>query len=228
MVAQLAATVPVDLLPGTTDPANYTLPQQPLHHCLFPLSRTYPTFRLTTNPAQVECGGGVRVAGHAGQPTSDMARFSTAGDASELLERTLRWRHLAPSAPDTLACYPFQERDPFVIDEAPHVLFAGNQPAFSSRLVEEGEGDDARRVRAVAVPSFARTQSFVLVDLASDTLECHEVHISTPVFEARAAAAAAKAAKEAGDGADNAGDDEEEEDEEIPEPDGGDEGGDEA
>ena len=36
ILAQLADTVEVDLMPGANDPANQSLPQQPLHKCLFP------------------------------------------------------------------------------------------------------------------------------------------------------------------------------------------------
>lgn len=35
-LVQLAGSVDVDLMPGAFDPANQTLPQQPLHKCLFP------------------------------------------------------------------------------------------------------------------------------------------------------------------------------------------------
>ena len=36
ILLQLAGSVDVDLMPGPNDPANQILPQQPLHHCLFP------------------------------------------------------------------------------------------------------------------------------------------------------------------------------------------------
>eukprot|EP00122_Pirum_gemmata_P014637 Pgem_evm1s13652 len=38
-------------MPGKSDPANYTLPQQALHPCLFPASRAYKgNFETVTNP----------------------------------------------------------------------------------------------------------------------------------------------------------------------------------
>lgn len=46
------ASVPVDVMPGQYDPTNYTLPQQPLHRCMFPLSVPYPTLQLVSNPYQ--------------------------------------------------------------------------------------------------------------------------------------------------------------------------------
>ena len=36
VLVQLAGSVQVDLMPGPNDPANQSLPQQPLHRCLFP------------------------------------------------------------------------------------------------------------------------------------------------------------------------------------------------
>ena len=35
-LVQLASTVRTDVMPGEFDPANQTMPQQPLHRCLFP------------------------------------------------------------------------------------------------------------------------------------------------------------------------------------------------
>ena len=32
------------------------------------------------------------------------------------LEETLEWRHMAPTAPETLGCYPFVTEDPFIIE----------------------------------------------------------------------------------------------------------------
>lgn len=62
-------------------------------------------------------------------------------------------------------CYPFQENDPFVIEECPHVFFVGNQPKFDSTVVDyEGQS-----VRLIAVPKFKETGEVVLLD--TDTLE---------------------------------------------------------
>lgn len=56
------------------------------------------------------------------------------GDLTHL-ERCLRWRHLAPTAPDTLGCYPFNMDDPFLIAESPSVFFAGNRKQFATTLL---------------------------------------------------------------------------------------------
>ena len=89
------------------------------------------------------------------------------------LEQSLRFQHLAPTAPDTLGCSPFNDADPFIINECPHVYFAGNQPRFETK---EAEGPGGERVRVIMVPDFAVEHSCVLVSL--DTLECRAVSFS--------------------------------------------------
>ena len=43
VLSQLAAAMPVDVMPGPSDPSNHSLPQQPLHGCLFPGSGGFAT-----------------------------------------------------------------------------------------------------------------------------------------------------------------------------------------
>lgn len=64
-----------------------------------------------------------------------------------------------------IGCYPFQEIDPFVIEECPHVFFVGNQPKFDSTVVDY----EGQLVRLIAVPKFKETGEVVLLD--TDTLE---------------------------------------------------------
>lgn len=69
-----------------------------------------------------------------------------------------------------IGCYPFQEKDPFVIEECPHVFFVGNQPKFDSTVIMGYEGHE---VRLIAVPKFKETGEVVLLD--TDTLEVEVV-----------------------------------------------------
>ena len=71
ILAQLAGLCPLDLMPGTTDPANYTLPQQPIHPCLLPHSARFNTMGFASNPYEARCGQRI-VMGHSGQPVDDM------------------------------------------------------------------------------------------------------------------------------------------------------------
>jgi len=170
MLTQLASSVQVDLMPGETDPSNFALPQQPLHLVLFPTARTYSSFSCQTNPCSLATHG-VTFVGSSGQPVCDLAKYAEASSPVEYLERCLQWRNIAPTAPDTLACYPFQDNDPFVMTECPHVFFAGNQDKFESTLIEGSQG---QKVRLVCVPSFSKTGVLVLVnvnDLSVETIQ---------------------------------------------------------
>ncbi len=69
-------------------------------------------------------------------------------------------------------CYPFQEKDQFVIEECPHVYFAGNQPRFDTTVIE---GPAGQQVRIVAIPKFHETGQIVLLD--SETLEVELVQV---------------------------------------------------
>tara|TARA_B100001142_G_C14315341_1_gene648290 strand:- start:374 stop:1873 length:1500 start_codon:yes stop_codon:yes gene_type:complete len=199
LLSQLCSSVHVDVMPGEGDPTNQALPQQPLHPCLFPSAARYDTFAASTNPHEFDVGG-VGFLGTSGQNISDLCKYTNVrkggggevegegegGDAAaaeerlDLMESSLRWQHLAPSAPDTLACYPYKDRDPFHLDACPDVYFAGCQPAFGSRVVElerrgagAGAGGETTRTLAVSVPSFAATGTIVMVDL--ETLTCTPV-----------------------------------------------------
>ncbi|KAI0781162.1 DNA polymerase alpha/epsilon subunit B-domain-containing protein [Trametes elegans] len=113
---------------------------------------------------------------NAGQPVDDMFKYVPTPPISRLTltEATLRWRHMAPTAPDTLWCHPYFAKDPFVMAETPDVYVVGNQPAFATRLVRDtetdGEGDDEhartpKRCRIVLLPKFRESGVLVLVNL---------------------------------------------------------------
>lgn len=74
-MTELAAALPVDIMPGPDDPANVSLPQQPLHQCLFPGAAPYSSFKRVTNPHMVGLNG-VRLLGTSGQNIDDMAKYT--------------------------------------------------------------------------------------------------------------------------------------------------------
>ncbi|NWW96655.1 DPOD2 polymerase, partial [Rhynochetos jubatus] len=172
ILLQLCTSVPVDVMPGEFDPANYMLPQQPLHRCMLPLASAYATLRLVTNPyqADVDC---VRFLGTSGQNVSDIFKYSSMDDYLEILEWTLRAGHISPTAPDTLGCYPFYKSDPFILTHCPHVYFCGNAPRFQSKLLK---GEGGQQVLLVAVPDFSATQTACLVNLRD--LSCQPISFS--------------------------------------------------
>lgn len=73
----VAATMPVDLMPGPEDPCNYLLPQQPLHSCMLPQATRVSHLGLCTNPHACTIGD-VSFLGSSGQPLNDMQKCADA------------------------------------------------------------------------------------------------------------------------------------------------------
>ena len=139
-------------MPGPLDPTNLSLPQQPLHSCLFPQGNRFSSLHLVTNPYSFNLDG-YSIMGHSGQPVQDILRQTRSivlpnvtdiNDESNerqqlalntinALRKTILWGHLAPTAPDTLACHPFTDMDPFILDQdqLPRIMFSGCQVSNS-------------------------------------------------------------------------------------------------
>lgn len=89
-----------------------------------------------TNPWIGDIGGRI-VAGSCGRPIVDITKIAGLSELSSLewLERTLIWRHYAPTGPDTLSIHPFFKNDPFVMKECPDIYFAGNMDGYDTKLI---------------------------------------------------------------------------------------------
>ncbi|KAF3502798.1 hypothetical protein F2Q69_00041663 [Brassica cretica] len=107
------AGVSVDIISGVNDP--------PPISCLFPRSAPYNTFRSCRNLHSIDVDN-IRFLGTYGKKINDLHKYSKAKSKLDFVERTLRWRHLAPTAPNTLNRYPFTDGDSFVIETCPHVI----------------------------------------------------------------------------------------------------------
>lgn len=109
-LATLLPSIPITLLPGEGDPANVSLPQQPIHPAVFPRSRNYAAtlgsdepgwFDSVTNPWEGDIDGW-RFMGNGGQPIDDVFKYVEGDERLDMMENLLRWRCSAPTAPDTL------------------------------------------------------------------------------------------------------------------------------
>jgi len=167
----LCSACHLDLMPGAKDPASFSIPQQPINKCLLPRTSQMSTLNFATNPHKFSLGE-VEFLGHSGQPIENMKQYLSEPNI-ELAKNTLKWQHMAPTAPDTLSCTA-SKHDPFVMTETPHIYFIGNQSQYYS-CVENGE--NGQSVRIIMVPDFSSTQTVVLLDL--DTLDCMPIKIAS-------------------------------------------------
>ncbi|KAH3686746.1 hypothetical protein WICPIJ_002268 [Wickerhamomyces pijperi] len=184
-LSELAPSIPIELIPGETDPVEISLPQQPFHPSFFPNSKQYigstvdSSLRNLTNPCWLQYED-LRVLAIAGQNINDIYKYQNCGKDStseisriNMIESTLIWQNIIPTAPDTLFCYPYEEKDPFCLNEIPHVYVVGNQPSFEETTVSFK--DRGLEVKAISVPKFKQTGEIIILDLAM--LECEAVRI---------------------------------------------------
>ncbi|GHJ84295.1 hypothetical protein NliqN6_0697 [Naganishia liquefaciens] len=178
----LSSGLPVQILPGAEDPVGITLPQQPFPRAMMRNAAmgAGEALRMLTNPSWFELNG-KSFLGTGGQTLDDIYKYLPSDDRLSMARRTLEWRHIAPTAPDTLWCFPFADKDPFIIERRPHVYFVGNQPEFKTSLV----GDSGGWTRIVLLPKFADTGIVTLVNVNSADLECRTLQIGIPEWDAK-------------------------------------------
>lgn len=170
----------ISIMPGESDPTDICLPQQPLHKSFFTHNKSLVgnNIKTLTNPSWLEIQG-IRMLGTSGQNVNDILKYLEADKLEHpaiiptILESTLKWQNIAPTAPDTLYCYPFDNCDPFTLqDETPRVYFAGNQSKFTCNQVDLGLPN---KITTVSIPKFAETGLVVLLD--TNTFECETIKI---------------------------------------------------
>lgn len=185
-------------MPGVGDPTTHLMPQQPIHRAVFPrASLCGEMLKLVPNPYQFMLDD-VYIMGTSGifnfiylfiyfkccllffmisqegvflgQNINDLKRFCEEVTSVDLLKSVLYYQHLAPTVPDTTDGFPFENRDPLIIEEDfPHIFFAGNQNRAEFSLTEFEEG---RKTLLLSIPSFSKTRSVLLVNLKTlDVIE---------------------------------------------------------
>jgi DNA polymerase delta subunit 2 len=185
--------MPIHILPGATDPSGVILPQQPFPRAMFGRVSGFSSFTCETNPTYIRIGsydntdestrGQPDIARtfliNSGQPLNDMFKYLPSPPTTRLslAESTLRWRHIAPTAPDTLWCHPYFEGDPFIIKETPDIYVVGDQPKLQTKLIADRDGGkEGKKCRIILVPRFAETGTVVLVNLR--TLDVRSVQFT--------------------------------------------------
>lgn len=177
IVEKLSNTLNVDIMPGEFDPSNLMLPQQPLNNSMFTESKKNfnKSFFTATNPYRFNLNN-VEFLGTSGQFINDIKKTTSLTDTIDIMKLLMSGGHLAPTCPDTLACYPYYGKDPFILNTLPNVFFTGNQPAFKHTVYDMEEDVDTKSKRVIhllSIPSFKQTNSCVLLNI--NTFDCEEI-----------------------------------------------------
>ena len=164
----ISHSIIVDVMPGAEDNSSSFFPQLPLNSIMLPLSSSNNSLNLVPNPYSFKIDE-LMFTGTSGQNIKNIKQYSNISESTlDIMEKTLEWGHLSPSAPDTIRTYPVSEKDPLIINNVPNVYFAGNANKFETRLTFYNQIP----IRLISVPQFSINPSIVLLDLS--TLEVCE------------------------------------------------------
>lgn len=72
--------------------------------------------------------------GTSGETIKDIMRYSKIDNVLEAMKKTLQWRHIAPTCPDTVPCTPCVDTDPFIMYNCPAIYFTGNADEFATEI----------------------------------------------------------------------------------------------
>ncbi|KEG12062.1 putative DNA polymerase delta subunit 2 [Trypanosoma grayi] len=160
VLARMADTIEIDLMPGDQDMSNAFQPQQPLHPLLLPESSRRSSLKLVTNPHEFSVfpgdaddngisndngkppgtsgvsktrEGGTTFFVSSGNGLNDVIRETRYSNRLDALSMLLHCGCACPTAPNTLFSYPFKETDPFVFTRTPHCCIYCDQPEMQSR-----------------------------------------------------------------------------------------------
>lgn len=163
----LCKALPVFIMSGPTDPTSTAFPQLPIHSALFKSCRQLVVSKVlqsVSNPELFTINSEFEILCSSGQPVTDLKKYDFENKLSDidLMEKTLNYGHLAPTAPDTLWSYPYVD-DPMVITKKPDVYFSANSSEFTSKLRDD--------VLYISVPPFNPSGTLVVLDLATKEVE---------------------------------------------------------
>ena len=162
-IATMLPAICIDVMPGDEDPCPKWLPQPPLSRGWTKPNAAVPSGRifLRSNPYSA-CIAGLRVIGTSGQPLKSI-QGQHGGDPIKQLRHSLQYRHIAVTTPNTLQSVPFEEKDPFVLTETPHIYFSGCAPCASTSTIQV---DGTSQCTVVTIPNF-RQQISATVQIIS-------------------------------------------------------------
>ena len=168
----LSHYVPVDVMSGIDDNSSIFFPDTAINKVMLPKCKNAlnKTLHLVGNPYLFKLND-LSFIGTSGENIDNIRQCSAIRNTLDIMQSTLRWGHLAPSAPNDLRCYPY-DSDPMVIEEVPDVYFVGGQKMYEKKVVDV----NGRKVMMITIPEFSSTFSAVMYNVKTE--EVKEVKFS--------------------------------------------------
>lgn len=151
ILARLADSIEVELMPGDNDMTNAFHPQQPIHPLLLPEAARRSSIGFVTNPYEFVAFPSDDEENHVERSGADATEggtifFVSSGSNLNCVNRETRFDSrldamslilqsgcACPTAPNTVFSYPFTDTDPFVFPKAPHCFVCCDQPEWETR-----------------------------------------------------------------------------------------------
>lgn len=156
----------VYILPGELDPAEPMFPQAPFHRCILPLASRRTMFHSLCNPTRIDVTvssaskksptSKLDIILSGGQNVINAKKNTATRNSIDTAEDILKWGHLCPTAPDTLALHPDSDEEALVLTSLPNFFIVGGQKRFKIR---EWKG-----TFIVTLPKFSDTGIAVILD----------------------------------------------------------------
>ena len=165
--------IPVDLMPSIESADGIYFPQKENSPCLFLDNLTNinaKTLNLVTNPYnfniydQKEKKYKVFL-GTSGENINTISQYTNLDNPLDIMEKTLKWGHLAPLAPDTLRMYPYLENDPLILDKIPDVYFTSGKNELSFKNIDMDIEDVKKNILLLNLPDFSKCYKAVVYNI---------------------------------------------------------------
>lgn len=177
-------------MPGQNDPSSILIPQQSLPRIIFPWSKRFGNLlNCVTNPYKFSLNnmtflgtsGNFSFAKYIkfnvyfkGQNINDLSKITSGLNTLDLMQQCLERGHIFPSVPDSIDGFPFNIRDPLILDDMPHIFFVGNQPCLSHRIFKPNH---TIKTLLLTLPEFNKTQSVALLNLRNLQITEYEFNL---------------------------------------------------
>lgn len=148
----------VHCIPGKNDPTSSLLPQQKISKKFFPLAKNNSNIFMYTNPSWFNIDE-MSLLCVSSQPLNDLKFFFPFETEHSILEKTLNWKIIAPTAPDTLPCYSLGNLDPFIITETPFIYVSSTKKEFGISRYKNKDNETL----ILSLPEYSETGRVFLV-----------------------------------------------------------------
>ncbi len=168
----LVQTIDVDVIPSFSEclGTNVSLPQQPIYKAFLPKSSIYQTCHLVTNPYEFKIDD-CKILVLPQESLQDIRLYSSKTSDLQIVKQLLTYGHICPTAPDTLDCYAFTDKDPFVLTE--HYAMVVCTSAHCNTVQYEMIQWNQHSTLLVIIPYFTKSNQLVFVNINNN----HDVQI---------------------------------------------------